>query len=243
MTHLQHGRKPLTWHPALVYSAANMFDALIPGANMDDTPEPTDEAAAIAEAASLLVESESAPRMYDSLVAVARLAAHHPVRMDGELAPLNALVSVFARNPDGFHRLMALIDAKRAAKGRTPMVPTTEKRYDKTEYMRAFMDAKRQRENRAVEAENALRPAADRLIGNARMEFKRVQSAKWNARLQAALDAAREAHGARLPKAVQDKTRDDFWAMIDAELDDLEEYVRTEQLKPAHMRAPRPGQK
>lgn len=187
-------------------------------------------------AVNALVTSPDAQTMYNSMLAVANLAKLHPVGLQGTAAVLNPLMKLRNENQEVYDRVLALVEQKRALAGFEPLERPIEDKYDKTEYMRNFMDAKRQRQRRAVEIENMVRAEADRLIGKARLEFMDNQSNRWKKSLDERLEAARIARGGRLPREQLDAIRERFWAEVDERLEELEVVARREQLKPPHLR-------
>lgn len=184
-----------------------------------------DTRTALLAAASELISRADASDLFDSLQAVARLAgkARHPVALTGSAESLNPLVELARKDFAAYERVLELVDVKRQAAGLEPLKPAADDGFDKTTYMRVFMDQKRQRQRRAVEVENLQRPERDRLIGRARLDFMDVQAARWKAQLDARMATAREANGGtRLPKAVEQAVRAQLWASVDAELDAAE---------------------
>jgi hypothetical protein len=182
------------------------------------------------EAVNTLVRSDDAGRLFADFEAVARLPPDLPIKLSGDAAVLNPLLALRRQDRAKFDGVIELIESKREAAGAPPLrTPETPKGFDKVEYQRLFMDQKRHRERRAVLVENMRRPGRDKLIGNARLEFMRVQAAKWKEVRDAALNAARETAGRTLAKAEVQEVLSAFWQKIDRELDDAEAEIR--QLK------------
>lgn len=188
------------------------------------------------DAVNFLVLSPDAQTAYNSMLAIANLAKMHPVALTGTAAVLNPLLRLRLIDEEAYDRVFALVEGKRQAAGATPLERPATDRFDKIEYMREFMDAKRQRQRRAAEIENMLRLEPDRLIGRARLDFMDGQSAKWKQELDARLEKAREMKGGRLPRVQVEAIRAAFWRSVDDRLDTLEEFARKEQLKPPHLR-------
>lgn len=186
---------------------------------------------ALRQAVVLLIESPDAERLHESLTATIRLARLHPVRLTGQAEALNPLLELGTKDPDALSRMIALVDAKRAQAGRAPLYVPPDDKFDKADYMRAFMDQKRQRQRRAVEIENAMRPERDRLIGRHRLDFMDARAAEWKQELDALIARAREATGKRLPKDHLDTLRAQFWAGVDKKLDELEAQNRQRMLR------------
>lgn len=181
---------------------------------------------ALLRAVSRLVEDPDAVRLFDSLSTIARLARVHPVRMTGDAEDLNPLLDLSLEDPTAYERVLALIESKRARLGHGALVPPKETGFDKADYMRQFMDQKRQRQRRAAAIENMLRPERDKLVGRARLDFMDIRAAEWKSELDVLLARARESLGQRLPREHLDAVRSQFWASIDKRLDDLEQGVR-----------------
>jgi hypothetical protein len=188
------------------------------------------------DAVNFLVLSPDAQTAYNSMLAIANLAKVHPVALTGTAAVLNPLLHLRLSDEEAYDRVLALVEGKRRAAGAAPLERPATDRFDKIEYMREFMDAKRQRQRRAAEIENMLRSEPDKLIGRARLDFMDGQSAKWKQELDARLEKAREMKGGRLPRAQVEAIRAAFWRSVDDRLDTLEEFARKEQLKPPHLR-------
>lgn len=163
----------------------------------------------------------------------------YPLKLTGELAVLNPLLNLMLDDPEGFTRVQALIDNKRLAAGLEAIWPQPAKlsfKDRKNEYQSEFMRVKRARSGRAIAIENMQRGEADKLEGHPRAEFDKMVTRSWNARHKTAQDLASAAAGRALSREEQRVVREAFWATIDRELDDLEEQVRREMLKPSHMR-------
>lgn len=104
-----------------------------------------------------------------------------------------------------------------------PLAPEPVDGFDKSAYMREFMQAKRVRLRRAAEIENMHRPARDRLIGRTRLDFMDAQASKWKTEMDRRVEVARQAaNGGRLPKETLDLVRLGFWQWVDEQLDAAE---------------------
>jgi hypothetical protein len=213
-------------------------------AQLTEAPEPPviarmDEISkqALLEAVNLLITHPSAHSYFESLLAVTNLAKLHPIELTGEAAPLNALLRLRLKDEVAYERVLELVETKRHLAGYDPLIRPTEIKFDKTEYMRSFMDKKRERQRRAVEIENMLRPERDALKGRARLDFMDRQSAKWKQELDTKIERARQAQGGRLMKEALDTLREQFWTHVDSQLDQLEALAREEMRKPLHARS------
>lgn len=181
---------------------------------------------ALAGAVEALIEREDAHQLLDAVEATARLRRNYKVELSGDTAMLNPLVDLAVSDPEAFGRVLHLIDVKRVTRGKVPLVPPKSDRFDKTEYMRNFMDAKRQRQRRAVSIENMTRPDRDALRGRTRLDFMDAQAAKWKLELDARLERARAASDGTLNKDVLSATRSLFWQWVDDQLDQAEQAAR-----------------
>lgn len=194
---------------------------------------------ALLEAVNDLIQDEGANFKVTAMEEVAKLQRQYPVKLSGELAVLNPMLRLMAADGDAWEQVKKLIDEKRAVAGFSPLWPGPKKETfadRKNEYQRQLMARIRERANRAAEIENMQRPERDRLIGNARLEFMRITTNGWGAQRDAEIAAAKQLAGGRLSKPQIDAVRDKFWASVDAHLDEKEELVRKELLKPAHQR-------
>jgi hypothetical protein len=198
---------------------------------MDD-----DSKQALLEAVNTLIKSPDAQRLYDALVAVIPAARLHPVRLSGDAAVLNALVMLKLKSPDTYDNVLSLVEAKRKAAGFEPLERPVDDRFNKTEYMRNFMDQKRERERRAAKIENMIRPPADALRGRTRLDFMQRQSARWKEDRDMLLEQQRTLAGGAISREVQQQVLDQFWTRIDASLDELEALAAAELRKPTHQR-------
>lgn len=64
------------------------------------------------------------------------------------------------------------------------------------------------------------------LRGRARTDFMNLQASKWKTRLDEFMAKVRDSHGGRAPKEAIELARSNFWATIDAELDEAETVAR-----------------
>lgn len=180
----------------------------------------------IAQATAALVESSDAGWLFDALMAVVRLQVNYPVCLTGEAAVVDPLRELARDKPGALDRVLNLVDSKRAALGLPPLVPPVSDKFDKREYMRQFMDQKRQRQRRAVEIENLCRSERDMLRGRSRLDFMDTQAARWKSELDERLQRAREARGGPLDQETLDTLRKQFWQWVDESLDEAEAEAR-----------------
>jgi len=194
-----------------------------------------EDKAELLRAVNVLLTDPNAVELYAVFMEVSAAHARFPeyVTLYGEAYPLIPLLTLRRKNIKKFQQLLDYIEDRRLKTG----LESLQKPYDKTQYMREFMDNKRQRQRRAVLIENMMRPPKDALKGLARQQFCDAQSAKWKAQLDAKLEAARAAlphaddRPARLPIETMNQIRRDFWTAVDHELAQLEELARKEQFK------------
>lgn len=182
-------------------------------------------------AVNLLIRSPNAHELMSALDATYSLARIHPVRLSGEAAALNPLLDLRINDEQTFSNVLALVETKRRELGYEPLQRLKVEKFDKTEYMRAFMDRKRERQRRAAAIENMLRPPKDALRGRSRLDFMDRCSHNWKKELDALLEKSRAAHGGRLTKEQIELIRDQFWNNVDSYLDKLEAEARSELMR------------
>lgn len=181
----------------------------------------TNDKELLLDAVNTLIFEDDAPALYQSLLATAEFAMRHPVKLAGRAAALNALLKMRMEDAAAFWRVVGLVDAKREARGMLPLAkPAEPVVVDKTAYQKEFMAQKRERQRRAAELENLARPKTAQLRGNARLEFMNAQSAKWKQQRDAFIERARVAAGGRLSQETLALAISQFWAGVDAELDE-----------------------
>lgn len=181
---------------------------------------------ALLEAINHLVLDDDAEKKFHTITELAKLPATVPVRMTDEASCFNSMLDLARSDSQAYLKVLDLIDSKRIQRGWPPLRKPEPEGFNRNEYQRDFMHQKRQRERRAVEIENMLRPARDKLIGNARLEFMRRASAKWKDRRDALVNAAREGSGGTLSKEQVTAILKRFWEQVDLELDEAEESMR-----------------
>lgn len=183
---------------------------------------------ALVPAISALVTRDDAAFLYETLTAILPMVvnARRPVGFVGDATVLAPLLDLAASDMNLYRQALHLVDEKRVLRGLPPLLPQETSAFKKNPYMKEFMAQKRQREKRAAEIENLARSERDQLRGPARMEFCRLQSAKWKARLDTIVEKIRTANGGTAPKEALELARDQFWATVDQELDAAEAEVR-----------------
>lgn len=201
-----------------------------------------EDRALLLAAVNRLVTDEEAARLYEALNDVIPVARRLGARLTGDLADLNPLIELACQRPEHYDNVMLLVETKREQAGKGPLDPKRNaiEKFDKNEYMAEFMQRKRERERKAADIENMLRPERDRLIGRSRLDFMQMQAGKWKQQLDERIETARKATGTRLKKEQLEVIRRAFWDEVDRYLDELEEYARAEMLKPVHQRRARP---
>lgn len=192
--------------------------------------------ALLAEAANALIEDSDAAVIYKQMLGVHELARKGvPVRLIGRCAVLNPLLELMLDDFDAAERVIELIERKRSDAGNSPL---DNEGFDRKAYMRELMATKRERQRRLVELINMLRPDRERLKGATRMEFERVHANRWFEVRNEREDDLREKLGRRLTNDERMGIIRQLWADVDAELAELDEFVRSEMRKPLHSRAP-----
>lgn len=193
----------------------------------------------VGEAVRDLVSDPDPRPKVEALEATFEVSRRHPVKLTGTMAVLNPLLVLRHENPEGWEAVKALIDSKRAMKSLKPAwpAPSRETFADrKPEYQRQLMAERRERSRRAADIENLQRSEREQLIGKARMEFMDHTFAKWAKRRDLYLENITAELGRSLSRPEAATHREAFWKIIDAELDEKEEAVRRELLKPAAQR-------
>jgi hypothetical protein len=203
-----------------------------------------DNRAALLAAVNRLVAGPDAPELYEALHDAVPVARRLGMRFTQERAELNPLLDLACTHPEHYNNALELIETKRETAGLPPLDPKRKEAegYDRTKYMADFMRQKRERERKAAEIENLIRPEGQQLVGRARLDFMQLQSAKWKKQLDALIAAryseVREGGGERIPKAELTALRQSFWDQVDRELDEMYAYAKAEAQKPANKRRP-----
>jgi hypothetical protein len=183
-------------------------------------------------AVNRLIALPQASELYSDVVALLPAAKSLEARFSGDREYLNPLLDLAVADREKFDAVMTLVEVKRMEAGLPPLSTSPDQRFDKTAYMRDFMQQKRERERRAVEIENMMRSERNQLRGRARLDFMQAQANKWKKGRDKALDAERKRLGRRLTWDEQAGVLQAFWSTIDGELDGLEELARAERNKP-----------
>lgn len=191
-----------------------------------------EDRAALLAAVNRLVADPKAPGLYEQLSDAIPAARRLGLRFVGELEELNPLLDLAASRPEHYDNVVVLIETKRANAGLEPLDKKNleVEKFDKNAYMADFMQRKRERERKAADIENMIRPQRDQLIGRSRMDFMQAQARKWRKQLDDRIAAARKAQEGRVTKEQLDAIRRTFWDEIDRYLDDLESEARRDML-------------
>lgn len=188
-------------------------------------------------AVNTLIATDRHHFMAEAIEAVAAINTRYPVQFSGKLAVLNPLLRLRIEDANSFEKIKQLVDSKRQVEGLQPVWPGPEKeKFDKVEYQRQLMATRRRIAKAALEIENAQRPERDRLIGSARLEFENKVLADWGAELERRVEAMRDEAGGRLSKEATSAYRRQYWANVEASLEERRELLRKELMKPVHLR-------
>lgn len=188
-------------------------------------------------AVNTLIATDRHHFMAEAIEAVAAMNTRYPVQFSGKLAILNPLLRLRIEDDNSFEKIKQLVDSKRQVEGLPPVWPGPEKeKFDKVEYQRQLMATRRRIAKAALEIENAQRPERDRLIGSARLEFENKVLADWGAELERRVEAMRDEAGGRLSKEATSAYRKQYWASVEASLEERHERLRKELMKPVHLR-------
>lgn len=191
---------------------------------------------ALAEAVECLILDPDALEMFHWINRTYELARKGvPVRLVGRGAILNPLLLLWLDDEGKYAGVMGLINSKREERGHNPL---GEGDINRRAYMRELMAQKRERGRRLVQLMNQLRSDNDRLQGSARIEFERMHAGRWQGVRKEREDALRDRLSRRLSHEELTRIKDQLWAEVDAELDELEAFVRTESRKPLASRDP-----
>lgn len=192
--------------------------------------------AALAEAVEMLILDPDAFEMFQWINRTYELAKRNvPVRLVGRGSLLNPILQLWLDDDARYASILGLINRKRDERGLTPL---DEGDINRRAYMRELMAQKRERGRRLVHLMNQLRSENDRLQGSTRIEFERLHAGRWQAVRKEREDALRDRLCRRLNNEELTRIKDQLWAEVDEELDQLEEFVRIESRKPLRERAP-----
>jgi len=177
----------------------------------------------VLDAANALINDPSASEMYHQLIEVLRLPSGLKVKLADEASVLNPLLKLGRDDIIKFNRVIDMVELRREARGLEPLKTPPDNKFDKNEYQRVLMAERRVRMVKAAEVENLQRPPSGQLVGNARMDFIKMQQSKWSKRLKERLEATFGL--GPISKKDRAKVSEDFWAEIDQELEAAEEAV------------------
>lgn len=193
------------------------------------------EKQALLEAASALITSPEAHSLLEALDSIFPLArVGHPVGLSGDAAALNPMLRLRLKDVEAYGRVLDMVESKRLSLGYDSLRKGTaaDRGYDKVEYMRQFMDQKRERQRLAAAVENIRRPERDKLVGNARLEFMRRQSMRWKELRDEAMEHARHQNGGTMTETLRKNTLDRFWTAVDDDLAAKMEAAKRAALTP-----------
>ena len=167
----------------------------------------------IIQAVNYLITSPKYSRMINEITGIIEQWDTHPMTYGGDLSFLNALIDVGLSDRVAFEKLVKLIETKRK------LIPEIKR----VDYQRDFMAEKRARLDKAVELHELLKGKFPN--GTARDAHRKVTQAKWM--------AERDVYVAAKGKLTWKETnaaRNEFWAIIDRNLD---EAIAAERAKKA----------
>jgi signal transduction histidine kinase len=191
--------------------------------------------AAIADAVNTLVGDIDAKTLYTQMQGVLDLAARGiPVQLVGRPAVLNPLIDLALADEEKYERVMELVDRKRTE---ASLAPLMDMELDRKAYMREFMAVRRERLRRLVELWNELRSEHDKIRGSTRLDFEQLHAARWKEEKDRRETLLRQKLGRRLTMPERQSISAQLWEEVDAELNQLDAFVRSELRKPLRNRS------
>jgi hypothetical protein len=170
---------------------------------------------------------EEAERAARALADLLPLAERYPLSATGEWAWLNPMLWKARHDPAKLRTYLSLVSLRREdsalSRVRLGGKASTAQR---PAYQNALMRERRRRAALAAAVENARRPASQQLTGASRAQFMARMEKEWSAGRRAFLDAERRAAGGRLTKARERELIAEYWAQVDARLDEAERALR-----------------
>ena len=155
----------------------------------------------IVQAMNHLIAAPNYAKLINEMTQIIERWDTHPMVYGGKLEMLNALIDVGLENRDAFEKLLKLVEDKRR------LVPQTKR----TDYQRNLMRERRARVAKALEL--------------AELTSGRMSTADRKAREKALMDRWREARQefiagkGKVSWAERNAASNEFWAMIDRQLD------------------------
>lgn len=191
--------------------------------------------AALAEALNALIQDADADAIHLQMQGVMELVERGiPVQLTGRPGVLNPLIELAGADPAAYERVMELVDRKRSERGLEPLAPPE---MDRRGYMREFMQHRRERLRRLVDAVNSVMSEHDKIRGPRRLELERQHAARWMTEKAEREAAMRAKFGRQLKSMERSEIAHHLWVDVDAEIDALETWAQAEIRKPLSARS------
>lgn len=157
--------------------------------------------AKILAAVSYLIAAPNYAKLINEMTQIIERWDTHPMAYGGKLEMLNALIDVGLENRDAFEKLLRLVESKRK------LVPQTKR----TDYQRQLMRERRARIAKALEL-------AEMTTGKMSTADRKAREKALQERWRAARDKFIADKG-ELRWAERNEASNEFWSMIDRQLD------------------------
>lgn len=202
------------------------------------------------QAVNFFCTDQDAQDFYVKLLLTLQFIEESGVRVKGlgREAIINPLVNQYLENSDTFERVIDLIQTKREQAGLPALVNPAdeaesgvqrEKRKDqkhRNTYFSNYMFNKRDRERRLIEAWNSMRSERDKVVGTARTEWIRQESARWLNEIEHRINKLVEQEGRRPTRAEKAAIGDKVWEEVEDEIAGLEQFARDQMRLPINQR-------
>lgn len=154
--------------------------------------------------------------------------------LTGEDAYLNPLIKLRRFSLPAYAQLMTAVDADRTENGLEPLTA----RRGKTAYLAGYMVIKRARERRIVDIWNMQLSEDSKLQGDSRKAFCARHAERWLSEKMFRQNQLRTSLARELTKGEQQVIIKQVDEEIEAELDQMEQFMRDEVRKPLSQRNP-----
>ena len=155
----------------------------------------------VTEAVNFLITTPNYAKLINEMTGIIERWDTHPMVYGGKLSMLNAMIDVGLENRDAFEKLLKLVEAKRK------LVPQTKR----TDYQRNLMRDRRARLAKAMELAEM---TGGNLSPSQRKQREKELQARW-----AAARSDYIAKKGKLSWAERNEASNEFWRMIDRQLD------------------------